>query len=113
MLRPSKAEMDALQELGNPGWDWESMLHYMKKVCSLTNNIFCVCMTPHIREKPFRTQSCQKPRQIATLPNRALHSMALTVRFDPLWKDRSYLGTLRSYQEVISYGALRNAWSII
>ena len=32
MLRPSKSEMDALEELGNPGWNWETMLHYMKKV---------------------------------------------------------------------------------
>ncbi|EJC99664.1 alcohol oxidase [Fomitiporia mediterranea MF3/22] len=29
--RPSKAELDALQELGNEGWNWESFLHYVKK----------------------------------------------------------------------------------
>lgn len=32
MFRPSKAEVDALAELGVEGWDWESMLYYMKKV---------------------------------------------------------------------------------
>lgn len=32
MFRPSKVEMDALEELGNKGWNWDSILHYMKKV---------------------------------------------------------------------------------
>lgn len=31
MFRPSKVEMDALEELGNKGWNWDSILHYMKK----------------------------------------------------------------------------------
>ncbi|EKM52238.1 uncharacterized protein PHACADRAFT_260475 [Phanerochaete carnosa HHB-10118-sp] len=31
MFRPSKAEANALQELGAEGWNWESMLHYLKK----------------------------------------------------------------------------------
>ncbi|KAE9406057.1 FAD/NAD(P)-binding domain-containing protein, partial [Gymnopus androsaceus JB14] len=31
LFRPSKQEMDALETLGNPGWNWESMLHYMQK----------------------------------------------------------------------------------
>lgn len=38
MLRPSKSEMDALEELGNPGWNWETMLHYMKKGETLQNS---------------------------------------------------------------------------
>lgn len=29
--------MDALEELGNPGWNWESMLHYLKKVRTPTD----------------------------------------------------------------------------
>lgn len=32
MLRPSKLEMDAIETLGNEGWNWDSFLHYMKKV---------------------------------------------------------------------------------
>ena len=32
MFRPSKEEYDALEELGNPGWNWDEMLKYMKKV---------------------------------------------------------------------------------
>lgn len=40
MFRPSKEEMDALEELGNEGWNWESLLHYMKKVSCL--------MSPHV-----------------------------------------------------------------
>ena len=32
MFRPSKAEVDYLAELGIEGWDWDSLLHYMKKV---------------------------------------------------------------------------------
>ncbi|KAF9476809.1 FAD/NAD(P)-binding domain-containing protein [Pholiota conissans] len=31
MFRPSKEEFDALEKLGNQGWNWESMLYYMKK----------------------------------------------------------------------------------
>ncbi|KAG7449768.1 alcohol oxidase [Guyanagaster necrorhizus] len=30
-VRPSKEEIDAIESLGNPGWNWENMLHYMKK----------------------------------------------------------------------------------
>ncbi|KAL0931312.1 choline dehydrogenase [Colletotrichum truncatum] len=30
--RGSKADYDAWAELGNPGWDWESLFHYFKKV---------------------------------------------------------------------------------
>ncbi|KIY71977.1 GMC oxidoreductase [Cylindrobasidium torrendii FP15055 ss-10] len=30
-VRPSKEELDAWSELGNAGWDWETMLEYMKK----------------------------------------------------------------------------------
>jgi len=33
MFRPSKDDLDALEKLGNEGWNWESLLHYMKKVC--------------------------------------------------------------------------------
>ena len=32
MFRPSQAEVDALEDLGAEGWNWDSMLHYMKKV---------------------------------------------------------------------------------
>ncbi|PPQ96418.1 hypothetical protein CVT26_005097 [Gymnopilus dilepis] len=31
MFRPSKEELDALEALGNPGWNWASLLEYMKK----------------------------------------------------------------------------------
>ncbi len=31
MFRPSKEELDALEVLGNKGWNWDSLLHYMKK----------------------------------------------------------------------------------
>lgn len=33
MFRPSKEELDALEVLGNKGWNWDTLLHYMKKVC--------------------------------------------------------------------------------
>ena len=32
MFRPSKEELDALEVLGNKGWNWDSLLHYTKKV---------------------------------------------------------------------------------
>jgi hypothetical protein len=32
MFRPSKMEVDALEDLGAKGWNWDSLLHYMKKV---------------------------------------------------------------------------------
>ncbi|EJD00188.1 alcohol oxidase [Fomitiporia mediterranea MF3/22] len=31
MFHPSKSECDALERLGNKGWNWDSLLHYMKK----------------------------------------------------------------------------------
>ncbi|KLO19190.1 GMC oxidoreductase [Schizopora paradoxa] len=31
MFRPSKEELDALEVLGNKGWNWDSLLHYTKK----------------------------------------------------------------------------------
>ncbi|KLO19184.1 alcohol oxidase [Schizopora paradoxa] len=31
MFRPSKDDIDALEKLGNKGWNWDSLLHYMKK----------------------------------------------------------------------------------
>ncbi|CAL1710572.1 unnamed protein product [Somion occarium] len=30
-VRPAKEELDVLERLGNPGWNWESLLKYMKK----------------------------------------------------------------------------------
>lgn len=30
--RGSKADYDAWEELGNPGWNWESLFEYFKKV---------------------------------------------------------------------------------
>ena len=35
MCRPSKDELDALEELGNSGWNWDSLLPYFKKVRAL------------------------------------------------------------------------------
>lgn len=32
MTRGAKADYDAWQRLGNPGWNWHRMLHYFKKV---------------------------------------------------------------------------------
>jgi choline dehydrogenase-like flavoprotein len=32
IFRPSKDELDAIEELGNPGWNWDSLLYYIKKV---------------------------------------------------------------------------------
>ncbi|KAH8102926.1 GMC oxidoreductase [Cristinia sonorae] len=31
LVRPAKAELDSWEELGNPGWNWENTLSYMKK----------------------------------------------------------------------------------
>lgn len=33
MTRGSRADYDAWQALGNPGWDWHGLLPYFKKVC--------------------------------------------------------------------------------
>ena len=37
-VRPTKADLDAFERLGNPGWNWDSLLKYMKKV-SLTSTL--------------------------------------------------------------------------
>ena len=42
ITRPCKEEIDALEELGNEGWNWESFLHYMKKVVSGSHYIFAL-----------------------------------------------------------------------
>ncbi|KAI8980779.1 GMC oxidoreductase [Trametes punicea] len=31
IFRPSKDEVDAIERLGNPGWNWDSLLYYLKK----------------------------------------------------------------------------------
>ncbi|KAG7096062.1 hypothetical protein E1B28_006743 [Marasmius oreades] len=36
MIRPTKEEFDRIEELGNKGWNWESILNYMKKSEDLT-----------------------------------------------------------------------------
>lgn len=38
-VRPAREELDAFERLGNPGWNWNNLLGYMKKVC---------CCLPHI-----------------------------------------------------------------
>lgn len=35
IFRPTKYELDAIEQLGNPGWNWDSLLHYFKKVVIL------------------------------------------------------------------------------
>ena len=32
LFRPSREEYDVIEVLGNPGWNWEDMLKYTKKV---------------------------------------------------------------------------------
>ena len=31
-VRPVSEELDAFEQLGNPGWNWNNLLEYMKKV---------------------------------------------------------------------------------
>ncbi|KAK0476713.1 alcohol oxidase [Armillaria novae-zelandiae] len=40
-LRPSKEEFDALEELGNKGWNWNSLLESMKKSEHTLQHNFC------------------------------------------------------------------------
>ena len=35
--RGSAGDYDAWEKLGNPGWNWESLLPYFKKVCTSLN----------------------------------------------------------------------------
>lgn len=54
MFRPSKQDMDALEKLGNEGWNWESLLHYMKKVCLVVQITFC---TSQCLIAPFKSET--------------------------------------------------------
>ena len=33
-VRPLKEELDAFEQLGNPGWNWNSLYAAMKKACA-------------------------------------------------------------------------------
>lgn len=41
MFRPAADEVDALEKLGNPGWNWASVLEYFKKV--IIQLMLCAC----------------------------------------------------------------------
>ena len=36
--RASKADYDAWEELGNPGWNWDSMIKYMQRAENVTDD---------------------------------------------------------------------------
>ena len=40
-VRPTKDELDAFERLGNPDWNWDSLLKYMKKVSSHKRIMVC------------------------------------------------------------------------
>ena len=79
MLRPSKEELDALeQEFGNEGWNWESLLHYMKKV-RVREPPPTVSNTPH-RVKPFNRPDSPRPKHANTPSNLTQTCTEKTVR---------------------------------
>ena len=41
--RASRADYDAWEALGNPGWGWEGLFPYFKKVSSLRFILFFAC----------------------------------------------------------------------
>ena len=51
MARPGKVELDALEELGNPGWNWDNLLGYMKKVGPCFH--FSLTLSPHLFHPRF------------------------------------------------------------
>lgn len=52
IIRPSKDEIDALEELGNEGWNWDSLLYYMKKVITYVVRRMIRCSLSS-RAKPY------------------------------------------------------------
>ena len=58
MFRPSKTEIDALEDLGAKGWNWESLLYYMKKVKSAP--YFQGYDSPHTNHLTERNLSTQR-----------------------------------------------------
>lgn len=65
MTRPAKEELDALEQLGNLGWNWESMLPYFKKVC------IAQIASAQTRSAPpcSAKASCRTPIQRVSLQN--------------------------------------------
>jgi choline dehydrogenase-like flavoprotein len=41
--RGSKDDYDAWEKLGNPGWAWDDLLPYFKKVSSQSSNLYLGC----------------------------------------------------------------------
>ena len=35
-VRAQRADYDAFEKLGNPGWNWDSLVQYSRKVCCLS-----------------------------------------------------------------------------
>lgn len=46
---PSVADIDAFEALGNPGWGWEGLNPYMRKVCCLRE---CLLQLHMINARP-------------------------------------------------------------
>lgn len=86
MFRPAKEELDALEGLGNKGWNWSSLLHYMKKVRLLLFHV----STSYLRHTTHKTLIRAKlhfqaifllQMKLYLLPNQNPSSMELQVSF--------------------------------
>ncbi|KAK0445982.1 alcohol oxidase [Desarmillaria tabescens] len=77
-VRPSKEELDAIEELGNEGWNWDSLSSYMKKAgTSLSERSF---FSLAYRASAFKHRmnlstdsASQHPRTRRTMDTKALH----------------------------------------
>ncbi|EKM52284.1 uncharacterized protein PHACADRAFT_260581 [Phanerochaete carnosa HHB-10118-sp] len=90
IFRPSKDEIDAIEELGNPGWNWDSLLYYLKKSEGL--------QLPDL--------SPTKALNYAAKPNPEYHGTDGPIKqsFSPVWADLH----LKLFESAEALGIPRN-----